>query len=72
MVRLQAEVDAFRGDRDPVTDPSTDGGSVPGALRLAAIRGDLGPAQAIGPLSLKYTFTVMITGVGTPFSSVGV
>ena len=29
-------------------------------------------AQAVGPLSLKCTVTVMITGVGTPLTSVGV
>ena len=31
-----------------------------------------GAAQAVGPVSLKCTVTVMMTGVGTPFTSVGV
>lgn len=36
-------------------------------------RGDEdGRAQAVGPVSLKRTVTFMITGVGTPFTSVGV
>ena len=61
---MEATVFVLRGfglERQAAADPNSR------RARAARYAG-----QAAGPVSLKWTVTVMMTGVGTPFTSVGV
>jgi hypothetical protein len=71
----KAEVATDSGDRRAPTRVNWAGWDArrdPGAAERFDLGFDLGFAQAVGRPSRKFTVTVMMIGVGTPFTSVGV